>query len=79
MGSFLILEKGRNAKEKGIILVRNGSIKSYGFLDENNLSYQYIDDLEQALKPVQETAELRYIIKRYLAKKGRKKIIPVLS
>jgi DNA polymerase-3 subunit epsilon len=79
MGSFLILEKGRNAKEKGIILVINGSIKSYGFLDEDNLSYQYVDDLEQALEPIQETAELRYIIKRYLAKKGRKKIIPVLS
>ena len=79
VGSFVILEKGRNKSEKGLILVIDGSIRAYGFLDEQDHSFWNLDNFEEALQPVHETAELRYIIKRYLAKKKGKKIIPIPS
>ena len=76
-GSFLILEKGRSGQEKGAILVLQGSIKAYGFIDEQEMSISNLQALEDVLMPVNETAELRYIVKRYIAKRKAKRIIPI--
>ena len=78
-GSYLIIEKGRSNDEKGAILILNGRIQGYGFLDSDTLNYSNVEDIQRDLEWVEENAELRYIIKRYLAKNKRKQIIPIPS
>lgn len=78
-GSYLIIEKGRSNDEKGAILILNGRIQGYGFLERDTLNYSNVEDIQRDLEWVEENAELRYIIKRYLAKNKRKQIIPIPS
>ena len=76
-GSFIVFEKGRKDKEDALILVLDGRISAYGWLDKEENSFHQILELKDALNPLEETAELRYILRRYLHSKGRKRIKPI--
>ena len=72
--NFVIVDKGRNATEKSVILIENGEYKGYGFVD---LARQItnIDILKSVITPMKNNREVKSIIQRYLGKKMTYKIV----
>lgn len=72
---FFIITEGREAHEKGIVMVADGQYKGFGFLNgEENLSDPNI--LTECIQPQLSTPETHQIIETGLVKNQNYKIIP---
>lgn len=72
--NFVILDKGRNAHEQTIVLVRHGKYCGRAFIEKSTTVVNY-DDLQDHIISKIENVDTQRILKRYLNKPGRKKII----
>lgn len=72
--NFLIIDKGRAVSEKSVILIENNSIAGFAYVD---LAYQInnIEVLKTLITPIDNSIQLRNIIKDHLIKKRVEKII----
>ena len=72
--NFVIVDKGRNATEKSVVLIEDGEYRGFGFAD---LARQItnIDILKSIITPMKNNREVKSIIQRYLSKKKTYKII----
>jgi DNA polymerase III subunit epsilon len=72
--NLLVIDKGRNLGEKSVILIENNQFKGFCFTD---LSYQItnIEVLRTLISPMRNSAQNRYIIKKYLQKNSVEKLI----
>jgi DNA polymerase-3 subunit epsilon len=72
--NFVIVDKGRNATEKSVVLIEDGEYRGFGFAD---LARQItnIDILKSIITPMKNNREVKSIIQRYLNKKKTYKII----
>lgn len=71
---FLIIDKGRNISEKSVILIENNKLAGFGYVE---LAYQInnIDVLKTLITPIDNTTQLRNIVKDHLLKKRVEKIV----
>jgi DNA polymerase-3 subunit epsilon len=63
-GSFFLLDKGREASERSVVLIEEGVYRGYGFIDQSTASS--VEDLANAIRNQPDNAEIRRLIKRYL-------------
>lgn len=71
---MILITEGRNINEKAVILIENGELFGYGYVD---LEYQIsqLDILKNLLTPLSNTIENRHIVKSSLLKNRIQKII----
>ncbi len=71
---FLIVNKGRNISEKSVILIENNELQGFAYIE---LAYQInnIEVLKNLITPLENTNQLRNIIKDHLIKNRVEKII----
>jgi DNA polymerase-3 subunit epsilon len=62
--SFFLLEKGRNEDEYGVIQVKNGNYRGYGYIPENEINNRNIP--ESRITPVQPNRDFNNIILSWL-------------
>jgi DNA polymerase-3 subunit epsilon len=74
--SMVILDKGRYLDERSAVLVEHGIYKGYCFYD---LNYQIsnIDILRSLIVPMQNNRDTKNIIRGYLRRNPRLKVIPI--
>ena len=72
--NMVIIDKGRDVDERSAILIENGVFKGLGYF---NLNYQInnIDILESIITPMENNRDTQHIIKSYLRKNKRLKVI----
>ncbi|MGB1308688.1 MAG: exonuclease domain-containing protein [Oceanihabitans sp.] len=72
--NIVIIDRGRDVDERAAILIQNGVFKGIGFY---NLNYQInnLEVLESIITPMQNNRDTQHIIKSYLRKNKRLKII----
>ncbi|MCF6348390.1 MAG: GIY-YIG nuclease family protein [Flavobacteriaceae bacterium] len=72
--SFVIIDKGREIDERSAFLIENGIFKGLGFF---NLNYQIntIEVLQTIITPMENNKDILHIIKSYLRKNKRLKIV----
>ncbi len=72
--SFVIIDKGREYDEHSAILIENGVFKGLSFF---NLNFQInnIDVLQSLITPMENNRNVQHIIKNYLRKNKRLKIV----
>lgn len=72
--SFVIIDKGREYDEHSAILIENGVFKGFSFF---NLNFQInnIDVLQSLITPMENNKDVQHIIKNYLRKNKRLKIV----
>lgn len=65
--TMALIDKGRFVDEKSIILIENGKIKGYGFI---NLNYQlsHLDIVNNLITPLSDSLENRHIIQSHMRK-----------
>ena len=69
-----MIVKGREQGEKGVILIKNGQYKGYGFVGLNH-QINNIHILESVITPVYGEAHHLYLIASDLLKKDRPQIV----
>jgi DNA polymerase-3 subunit epsilon len=71
---FLIIDKGRNISEKSVILIEDNKLTGFGYVE---LAYQInnIEVLKTLITPIDNSVQLRNIVKEHLIKKRVEKII----
>ncbi|MDP3353720.1 MAG: exonuclease domain-containing protein [Flavobacteriaceae bacterium] len=71
---FLIIDKGRNISEKSVILIENNNLTGFAYVE---LAYQInnIEVLKTLITPIDNTIQLRNIVKEHLIKKRVEKIV----
>ena len=72
---FLIVTKGRNADEKGVVLIRQGLYRGFGFLPEDAISALAIDTVGEHIQQRADNQDIRKIINAFLAKHPKTRII----
>ncbi|MEL0650306.1 exonuclease domain-containing protein [Algibacter sp. TI.3.09] len=72
--NMVIIDRGRDIDERSAILIENGVFKGLGFV---NLNYQInnIEVLESIITPMENNRDAQHIIKNYIRKNKRLKII----
>ncbi|MDO7136473.1 exonuclease domain-containing protein [Algibacter lectus] len=72
--NMVIIDRGRDVDERSAILIENGVFKGLGFV---NLNYQInnIEVLESIITPMENNRDAQHIIKNYVRKNKRLKII----
>jgi DNA polymerase III subunit epsilon len=71
---FLLIDKGRNANEKSVVLIENNRYKGFGFFDAND-SFSSPYELKDYIKSAPSNADAIKIIRYFLSEnKGVKKI-----
>ena len=72
--SMLIIDKGRSYEERSAILIENGIFKGIGYF---NLNFQInnIEIIQSLITPMQNNRDVQHIIKAYLRKNKKTKII----
>ncbi|MCK0131258.1 GIY-YIG nuclease family protein [Flavobacteriaceae bacterium F08102] len=74
--NMVILDKGRNARERSAILIENGCFKGMCYF---KLNFQINDKqiLEELITPMTDTINNKHLIHKYLRQKKSPKIIPL--
>lgn len=72
---FFVIDRGRTATEKAIVLVEQGNYRGYGFLEEEDMTD--IAALRDAIHTVQGNPETAKIIRRFLAGNHQAKVLPL--
>ncbi len=72
--NFIVIDAGKNAQEKSIILVENGKYKGFGFADVE-LMNNNLDSLKENIHQRQDNRDVQQIIKSYLDKNKVQKVI----
>ncbi len=71
---FLIIDKGRNISEKSVILIENNNLTGFAYV-ELNYQINNIEVLKTLINPIENSTQLRNIVKDYLLKKRVEKIV----
>jgi len=71
---FFILDEGRTPDELSVILVKDKVCKGFGYIDKNYAG-SYVDTLLDCIKPYPAYPETTRIIRRFLKKNGKLKIV----
>lgn len=71
---FLIIDKGRNISEKSVILIEKNNLAGFAYVE---LAYQInnIEILKTLITPIDNTTQLRNIVKEHLIKRRVEKIV----
>ncbi len=80
-----IVDRGRKAGEKSLVLIEKGAYKGFGYFDQE-ASYSSLEEVRGMIEPYRENEDVKRILRGYfegLETKGRKKIhtiknLPVL-
>jgi len=72
---FFVIDKGRTATEKSVVLVEQGNYRGYGFIEEEDMVG--MEALRDAIHIVQGNPETAKIIRRFLAGKHQAKILHI--
>lgn len=69
--NMLVVDRGRDAGEKSVVWVENGSLKGIGFF---NLNYQIQKPkiLKQVITPIEDNRDARHIVQAYIRKNEKR-------
>lgn len=67
INTYIIMTKGRNSDERGVILIEKGKFLGYTYQNNENNIYHLLD-LKQNIKKCYDTQDSQKIIKQYLPK-----------
>lgn len=73
---FFILDRGRTAQERSIVLIENGEYKGFGYIDIED-GFNNFDFLRDTIQTYSSNPEVKKIIRRYLAESKTAKTIPI--
>jgi DNA polymerase-3 subunit epsilon len=74
--SFFLIDEGRNNEESAVVLVENGTYCGFGYLDNNDLSFD-LETLRNAVKHYPGNPETNRIIRKHMAENSRLKVIEI--
>ena len=63
--NFILLDKGRTAEEKAVILVEDGQYCGFGYAEQNN-DMNDIEALKDVIKPYAHNPDVTRIIRQFL-------------
>ncbi len=72
--NLIMIDRGRTAEERSVIVIENGLYKGFGFLDIS-ASYLQVEDLKSCVTHAPDTREIRQIIRSWIRKNKIEKII----
>jgi DNA polymerase-3 subunit epsilon len=72
--SFVIIGKGREARERTVVVVENGRYLGFGFVDDT-FSAQNLDDFKSVIKRYNDNKDIMQIIRHHLRTKHSDKVI----
>ncbi|NAY90722.1 GIY-YIG nuclease family protein [Muricauda sp. JGD-17] len=72
--NMVLLDKGRETGEKGLVLIKNGKLKGFGFMELNH-QINNIHILESIITPMSGDENTTFIIESYLRKNHRLKVL----
>lgn len=76
-GNQLLMElRGRDAEERGLILIRDGALAAYGWLSMDR-SFFHPDELLQELIPCHDSFETRQVVHQCIKRKGYLSLKPL--
>jgi hypothetical protein len=70
---FFVLMPGRHDGENGVLAIRGGRFRGYGFIDKT-MSYSP-ESLADELTPADETRHIRNIIRAFIREKKNLKVV----
>lgn len=73
---FLIKDRGRNREEEAVLLVEDGFLAAFGYIDQSS-QCQGIDEVVSFLKPVKRVIETQALLQSYLTKLPPDRVIPL--
>lgn len=73
---FLIKDQGRNREEEAVLLVEDGFLAAFGYIDQT-AQCQEIGEVMRFLKPVKRVVETQALLQTYLTKLPANRIIPL--
>ncbi|AZQ44281.1 exonuclease domain-containing protein [Nonlabens ponticola] len=70
----ILIDRGRTATERSAILIENGEVKGYSFVD---LQLQFTDPdiLRNLLTPIDDAANVRHIVRSFLRHKAVRRVV----
>jgi len=71
--NFMLIDQGRNAEEKSVVLVEDGQYQGFGYFSTTN-DYQDMDTIKEVIKPYAHNRDVTRIIRGFLIK-GKVKVI----
>lgn len=72
--SFVLILKGRQEGERGVVLVENGVYKGYGFIAEEE-QVMHFDDFGRYIEPAEHNSDVMRLILQYLKKEPNPSIL----
>lgn len=72
--SIALLDRGRQSGERSLVLIKNGQLKGFGYVELNH-QINNIHILESLITPISSDENTTFIIESYLRKKNRLKIL----
>jgi DNA polymerase III subunit epsilon len=72
--NIIIIDRGRSADERSLILIEDGLYKGFGFL-EISQAYLGINDMKECISPANDNRDVRQIIANWLRKNKAEKVI----
>jgi len=71
-----LTDRGRQTGERSFILIKNGRLQGFGFVDLNH-QINNIHILESIMTPMKSDENTTFIVEAYLRKNNRLKTIPL--
>ena len=71
---FFIIEKGKSADEKAVVLVQDGHFRGYGYINTEGCT---VEDFFEAVKTMKPTTDSNQVIRQYLSSRKGFKILKI--
>ncbi|SHM78914.1 DNA polymerase-3 subunit epsilon [Cyclobacterium lianum] len=75
---FLIKDKGRGPEEEVVLLVEEGFLSAFGYVDQA-MDFSHVDEVLGCLKPVKRVVETRLLLRSFISRFSSDRIIPLSS
>lgn len=73
--NFFIIDQGRENEEKSVVMIENGLVKGYGYLD-GSIVQSSVATLKDVVQPITHSRDAQRIVYWYVKEKKMEKILP---
>ena len=73
--NFFIVDQGREAEEKSVVLVEDGQVQGYGYLSEGTV-ISHVESLRDVIEPLPHNRDAQRIVHWYVKEKKMEKLVP---
>ncbi len=76
--NFFIVDQGREAEEKAVVLVEDGMVQGYGYMSEGTV-ISHIDSVRDIIEPLPPTRDAQRIVHWYVKEKKMERLVEIQS